>query len=641
MKKIALLLAVAILPMLSTSCLDEKLEVENPSEYEANVIFASYTYSENVVNSIYQRFGMNKSYRNRFVNYWGTNTDCEWWNGAKLGDVKSAISMYNSATADGNQLNESDGAYSQMYIAIETANQCITGLRQYGQVDTRPEMAYLLGEALTLRAMLYYDLVKAWGDVPARFEPLKTETIYVQKSDRDEIFKQLIADLQEAAGYVYWPTEATQTMTTGRVNKAFVKGLLARVCLMAAGYGQRPDEGALGTGNIGSNRRSSRVEAGGEWADNYLYRIALQACKDVIEKENVYCKLSDDFEKIWIDMMQYKNITAGGETLFVIPFSHEVLRGQWNYTYAIKHPAKDSYVGKSGMGGSMGPVPTMYYEYGRNDERRDVSCVNYIWKEQAKPELEPAGINTWYFGKYRYEWMTNGSKVTANDDGIMPIVMRYADILLMAAECANELDDLNYAREQLRKVRLRAYDSHKTEANTYVDAIGSKDAMFRAIVDERALEFCGEAIRKADLIRWGMLGESIEETKDKMRALRSLTDYTSPTGREYKFSTINTSLWYRVSPTELVPEHIEMYGLDFGQGGNPEGEGWIQWYEEVTEDNVKVKKYEYIKESKIKDEKISYLSLAGSASATDQRMFWPLYSAITSTNPYLTNDYGY
>lgn len=641
MKKIALLLAVAILPMLSTSCLDEKLEVENPSEYEANVIFASYTYSENVINSIYQRFGMNKSYRNRFVNYWGTNTDCEWWNGAKLGDVKSAISMYNSATADGNQLNESDGAYSQMYIAIETANQCITGLRQYGQVDTRPEMAYLLGEALTLRAMLYYDLVKAWGDVPARFDPLKTETIYVQKSDRDEIFKQLIADLQEAAGYVYWPTEATQTMTTGRVNKAFVKGLLARVCLMAAGYGQRPDEGALGTGNIGSNRRSSRVEAGGEWADNYLYRIALQACKDVIEKENVYCKLSDDFEKIWIDMMQYKNITAGGETLFVIPFSHEVLRGQWNYTYAIKHPAKDSYVGKSGMGGSMGPVPTMYYEYGRNDERRDVSCVNYIWKEQAKPELEPAGINTWYFGKYRYEWMTNGSKVTANDDGIMPIVMRYADILLMAAECANELDDLNYAKEQLRKVRLRAYDSHKTEANAYVDAIGSKDAMFRAIVDERALEFCGEAIRKADLIRWGMLGESIEETKDKMRALRSLTDYTSPTGREYKFSTINTSLWYRVSPTELVPEHIEMYGLDFGQGGNPEGEGWIQWYEEVTEDNVKVKKYEYIKESKIKDEKISYLSLAGSASATDQRMFWPLYSAITSTNPYLTNDYGY
>lgn len=634
MKKIAYLLVVAILPMLAVSCLDDKLEVENPSEYEANVIFASYTYSENVVNSIYQRFGMNKSYRNRFLNYYGTNTDCEWWNGAKLGDVKSAISMYSTTVTDGNQLNESDGAYSQIYIAIEAANQCIAGLREYGQTETRPDMAYLLGEVLTLRAMLYYDLVKAWGDVPARFEPLKTETIYVQKSDRDVIFKQLIADLQEAANYVYWPTEATQTMTTGRVNKAFVKGLLARVCLMAAGYGQRPDEGQLGTGNIGSNRRSKLVE-GGEWADNYLYRVALQACKDVIEKENVYVRLSDDFEKIWIDMMQYKNIIAGGETLFVIPFSHEVLRGQWNYTYAIKHPAKDSYVGKSGMGGSMGPVPTMFYEYGKNDERRNVSCVNYIWKEQAKPELEPAGINTWYFGKYRYEWMTNGNKVTANDDGIMPIVMRYADVLLMAAECANELGDTFYAREQLRKVRLRAYDSHKTEANAYVDAIGSKEAMFRAIVDERALEFLGEGLRKADLIRWGMLGQSIEETKEKMRALRSHGKYTSTlSGREYDYTTVGTGLWYRVSPTALVPEHIEMYGLDFGEGGTPEGADWKQWTD-------KEGKTDYIKEGGIKDEKIDMLSLAGSASATDQRMFWPLYSAITSTNPYLTNDYGY
>lgn len=635
MKKIAYLLAAALLPMMATSCLDEKLEVENPSEYESNVIFASYTYSENVINSIYQRFGMNKSYRNRFIVYWGTNTDCEWWNGAKLNDTKPAISMYSSNANDSNQLNESDGAFSQIYIAIESANQCIAGLRQYGEVETRPDMAYLLGEVLTLRAMLYYDLVKAWGDVPARFEPLKTASIYVQKSDRDVIFKQLIADLQEAANYVYWPTEATQTMTTGRVNKAFTKGLLARVCLLAAGYGQRPDEGTLGTGNIGKNRPSSLVEAGGEWADNYLYRVALQACKDVIEQENVYCRLENDFEKIWVDMMQYKNFTAGGETLFVIPFSHEVLRGQWNYTYAIKHQGKDPYVGKSGMGGLMGPVPTMYYEYGRNDERRDVSCVNYVWKEQAKSELEPAGINTWYFGKYRYEWMTNGAKVTANDDGIMPIVMRYADVLLMAAECANELGDIGYAKEQLRKVRLRAYDSHKSEAEAYVNGIGSKDAMFKAIVHERALEFCGEGIRKADLIRWGMLGKSIEETKEKMRALRSLGQYTSTlSGRTYDYSTLNTLLWYRSSPTELVPEHIEMWGIDFGQGGDPEGSGWVQWAD-------KEGKPEYIKESKISDEKISYLSLAGDDKATDQRMFWPLYSAITSTNPFLTNDYGY
>ena len=37
--------------------------------------------------------------------------------------------------------------------------------------------------------------------------------------------------------------------------------------------------------------------------------------------------------------------------------------------------------------------------------------------------------------------------------------------------------------------------------------------MFQAIVDERALEFAGELIRKADLIRWGMLKSKMDETK--------------------------------------------------------------------------------------------------------------------------------
>ena len=42
-----------------------------------------------------------------------------------------------------------------------------------------------------------------------------------------------------------------------------------------------------------------------------------------------------------------------------------------------------------------------------------------------------------------------------------------------------------------------------------MNAISGKDAMFKAIVDERAFEFCGEMTRKFDLIRWGLLKEKI------------------------------------------------------------------------------------------------------------------------------------
>ena len=49
-------------------------------------------------------------------------------------------------------------------------------------MSTNPDMAHLLGESLTMRAMFYYDLIKAWGDVPARFEPVTQATIYIRRS---------------------------------------------------------------------------------------------------------------------------------------------------------------------------------------------------------------------------------------------------------------------------------------------------------------------------------------------------------------------------------------------------------------------------------------------------------------------------
>src|SRR5690606_36989872 len=95
--------------------------------------------------------------------------------------------------------------WAMMYQGIERANLCIRGLRTYGNPTPGSFMGYLLGEALTLRAVYYADLLKAHGDVPARFEPITTETIYIEKSSRDVIYKQLIADLAEATALVPWP----------------------------------------------------------------------------------------------------------------------------------------------------------------------------------------------------------------------------------------------------------------------------------------------------------------------------------------------------------------------------------------------------------------------------------------------------
>ncbi|MBQ8916141.1 MAG: RagB/SusD family nutrient uptake outer membrane protein, partial [Alistipes sp.] len=337
--------------------------------------------------------------------------------------------------------------------------------------------------------------------------------------------------------------------------------------------------------------------------------------------------------------MQYQNTIAGGETLFAIPYGHEnALRGQWNYQFAIYHQNANNYVEKQ-RGGGVGPVPTMYWEYDEGDMRRDATCVNYAFRAAEKDEFlksyidinkpSPSGIAKWYFGKFRYEWM---NVRVSSDDGVKPMILRYSDVLLMAAECANELNDLNTAKGYLKKVRQRAFGSNTAAVEAYMDGITSKEQMFKAIFAERALEFCGEMLRKQDLIRWGLLGDAMDETVAKLQALRTHTDYTSTiTGRTYPFSQIGTGMYFRLTEndTELL-----MYGLNPGETTAPTGNGWIQWGEYNDAGEVK---YDYIKESKISDERIDALMFLD----PDTRQYWPIFASMLSTNPMLKNDYGY
>ena len=242
-----------------TSCSEEErfFQVEAPSAANEANVYSNYTLSEYAIFSISETFGHTNNYRGRFLPWYGFNTDIEWYNGTNT--TGRELTQY-APTVNNTQMNLDNGPYNEMFVVIERANLAIEGLRAYGDVENREEMAYLLGEALTLRAMIYYDLIKAWGDVPARFEPITSDNIYVAKSSRDVIYKQILADLEEAIPYLYWPNQSTQTATTDRINRAFASGLYARIALAASGYALRPDDGLVGTGNIGSVRLSSDPE---------------------------------------------------------------------------------------------------------------------------------------------------------------------------------------------------------------------------------------------------------------------------------------------------------------------------------------------------------------------------------------------
>ncbi|MBQ3071179.1 MAG: RagB/SusD family nutrient uptake outer membrane protein [Tidjanibacter sp.] len=602
MKKIAYIIMMIAASASLYSCSDF-LDVETKSEFDESVVFSNYTLAEYNVFGISDAFGQTNGHRGRYLPYYGFNTDIEWNNNTDAGD-KRDLSAYNTKTGNG-QMSNSNGPFECLYTGVERANLCIAGLKKHGNIENDPEMAYLYGEALVLRAVLYHDLLKGWGDVPARFEPINSETIYIPKSNRDVIYKQLLADLETAIPMLYWPGEKAQTMRTDRISKSFAIGMYARLALAASGYALRPDEGMLGTNNPGSVRKTDDADL----QASVLYPKALNYLKQAInQKCNSLYGNYIDLWKATSDM----DLTAGKETLFVIPFSDG--RGRWNYSFAIKD---DDF---SGRGGNAGPVPTLYFDYDSDDVRRDISCVNWKW---GKGHIaEPSNVNNWYFGKYRFEWQIKAPYGGGNDCGVKPIVMRYADILLMAAEIANSTEcgarDETFAKNCLLEVRERAFKGNESEAQAYVNALSGEENIQLAIEEERKLEFVGEFLRKGDLIRWGKLGSKLTETKQNLIDLANL---------QGKYTFLSGDLYWK----DNGAEGITIYGLEPNQKAAPAGaEGeWTHIKEYIKPDRF------YSDKSKVYAYDVLF------ENDPDTRQFWPLFDATCVANTQLKNDYGY
>ena len=526
---------LAILSMSLVGLASCDMDAPSISTLDESSVFATYSLAESEVMSIHVSFGETNSYRGRFLPYYGVNTDVEWGNAPSYADrVSDKQSLWNYSTQPANgQMNTSNNAYAKFYEGIERANLAIKGIRQYGNIENNADMRHLLGEALTLRAVIYNDLLKAWGDVPARFEPNNSDNMYLPRTNRDVIYKQLLDDLKEAEDYCYWAKENAITKTTERVNKDFVKALRARLALYAGGYGLRGD--------------GYRLSKDADLAPAKMYEIARQECEEVIAHgSSKMGTFKENFVKLCQD-----NVTAGGESLWEIPFSAG--RGRVLYTWGLKHNAKDQYTQQS-QGGVNRAVSTLYYDYDPEDIRRDITVVPYEWSKDLKDgnaHVTLSGLNKMCFGKLRYEWM-NRIVTSTNDDGVNWQYMRLADVYLMAAEAENELGNTAVAWTYMKPVLDRALPAAKVAA-LQTKYTASQQAFREGIYDQRALEFAGEAIRKADLVRWGIIDQKMAEAKAKLQALQTRTGaYAGLPDKVYLKTVENES-------------EIQVYGLNKGE----------------------------------------------------------------------------
>lgn len=603
-------------------CVLAACDMESPSisSLDGSSIYSVYSLAEAEVMSINQSFAETNSYRGRFLPYYGINSDVETQSSgtplSKATDDKVSLCNF-STLANNGQMNTDNNAYAKFYEGIERANLAIEGLKQYGDIDTRPEMGQLYGEALTMRAVIYSDLIKAWGDVPARFQPNNNDNIYLPRTSKDSLYKVLLADLKEAEQYLYWPNQSTITTTVERCSKAFAKGLRARLALYACGYNLYGD----------GYRRSNDADL----SQDKMMAIVKEECEDIINSGyNTLGGFKDNFLRLSQD-----KTGAGAESLWEIPFSAS--RGRVAYTFAVKHNARDQYT-EQAQGGVVGPMPTLFYDYDVDDVRRDITCVPYEWSkdriegstDQKTEDGENTkiyayqtlrSINKWCFGKVRYEWMTR-TVTSKDDDGLNWQYMRLADVYLMAAEAENYLNGPTAAWTYMKPILDRALPSAKVSA-LQAKYTASKEAFFDGIVDQRAFEFAGESLRRADLVRWGIIDTKMAELKTKLNQLAN---------RQGAYADLPKKLYYKAydSDGDNLAESIHIYGLNHGDtdeaGDALEGYSSKSWFVDgkTGENNLTT---DYINGVYVNQPSLNFL--------------WPIWQYFINTSNGMLNNDGY
>lgn len=536
MKKILSIIALAAGVAGLSSCSDF-LDQSSPSEHTDGNTWTSTYYTGLRVNKVYGGLAQDRTYAQDIPIKWGTNSDCELVDG--LGSTAYAstyrgVGNYNVTPGFSNL----SGSWDAMYGIIEDANLNIEGIRGSalltGGGSEQKEMERYLGECLTLRAMVYFDMLRYFGDIPLKLEPSKSDlsNAYIPKTDRDVIMDTLMLDLEEATELLPWADEVTG-YTTEHCTKGYAHALLAQMALTRAGWAIR-ESAKPGYETASFTDPTYPTQRPDAATRKTLYETALKHLTAIITSGKH--QLNPSFENQWYLLNQLTLDQTYHENLFEIPMGLSVT-GELGYTVGVRLNGVTVKYGYGNSTGAYKVTAPLLYSYDANDTRRDLTVSNMQITKNDEDEsiteekmLENAPfamyVGKWDPRKMTDEWLSQNLTATAkHTTGINVVKMRYSQVLLFYAEVMNELaggPDANYtgdagmtARQALAEVHRRAFDTdHKADADAYIAAIPSnKDSFFDAIVDENAWELAGEGMRKFDLIRWNLLVEKILEFK--------------------------------------------------------------------------------------------------------------------------------
>jgi len=373
------------------------------------------------------------------------------------------------------------GLWQKYYTGIYRANVLLSKIDgvNWG-TDSTLKNTYI-AEARFLRAYFYFDLARFFGNVPLATKPLTVSEYNMPQATPADVYKQIAEDLQFAAEKL--PTVAYQGIPTsnyGRVTKWAAQALIGRVFLYYTGYYNQNDLAGVVTKAQAASYLENIINAGGYG-------------------------LVDSFPRLWQASAASFVGEDNKETIWSIKFTHKGL-GNWDQhngnrmqvDIGIRSQVLNPYY----KGWGAGTVNSkLWNAYDGADTRRNASIISIEDENLTAYAIGDQSQYTGYFWK-KYMPLNDGNADSKGgnfqiDNYFDDVIIRYADVLLMAAEL-NLGTDLGKAQGYYDQVRDRAF-LNTTSRKTLTTTNGKS-----LIMEERRLEFALEGLRYWDLLRQGM-----------------------------------------------------------------------------------------------------------------------------------------
>ncbi|UTA68256.1 MULTISPECIES: RagB/SusD family nutrient uptake outer membrane protein [Emticicia] len=452
MKKLSILLILVAL--VSSSC-EDYLEIENPNAIASDKYFSSEIDVQKAVAGIYTAIRSNSALGETSDLYSEERSD----NAGRTDNQSSAGTPFQFTNFTLVPTNpEMTGHWNALYTIVSRANYVLSNVDNTAiKFTDEKNRAIYKSEALFLRALAYFHLVRKWGDVPmvtkfmASYDEIVASTFRVEKG---LVYAQIVDDLTKALNADL--PNIQPASGKGRTCKAAINGLLGQVYLTMGSV-------------LADNKTANFTKAKQYLEAAYAMRT--------------FGQLSDI---PYADVFDVNKKNTNPEIIFQIVYK----QGDQNYASGIAY--RNQSIGETinskrpSTGRGFFVNPDLVNEYEAGDIRKDFSVK---WADHASAKA-------WFVTKYRDVSEAAAANGWGGNDFIL---MRYADIVLMLAEVNERLGNNTEAISYLNQARKRAGLPDYAASDAAYHA--KYPTLKLAILHERRSELAFENHRLFDLLR--------------------------------------------------------------------------------------------------------------------------------------------